>query len=62
VPAVDGEQRSRDVAGTITAEVQSGLGEPEKEIGALAVFLATPGGHYITGDTFNIDGGRVLRP
>ena len=38
------------------------LGEPEKEVGALVVFLASPGGHYITGDTFNVDGGRCLRP
>ena len=38
------------------------LGDPEKDAGALAVFLASDGAHYITGDTFNIDGGRVLRP
>jgi len=38
------------------------LGDPEKEVGALVVFLASPGGHYITGDTFNVDGGRCLRP
>jgi NAD(P)-dependent dehydrogenase (short-subunit alcohol dehydrogenase family) len=38
------------------------LGDPEKEAGALAVFLASEGAHYITGDTFNIDGGRCLRP
>ena len=38
------------------------LGEPELEIGALVVFLCTPGAHYITGDTFNVDGGRCLRP
>jgi NAD(P)-dependent dehydrogenase (short-subunit alcohol dehydrogenase family) len=38
------------------------LGDPEKDAGALAVFLASDGAHYITGDTFNIDGGRCLRP
>ena len=38
------------------------LGDPEKDLGALAVFLASEGSHYITGDTFNMDGGRVLRP
>jgi NAD(P)-dependent dehydrogenase (short-subunit alcohol dehydrogenase family) len=38
------------------------FGEPELEIGALVVFLCTPGAHYITGDTFNVDGGRCLRP
>jgi NAD(P)-dependent dehydrogenase (short-subunit alcohol dehydrogenase family) len=38
------------------------LGDPEKEAGALVVFLASDGAHYITGDTFNIDGGRCMRP
>jgi NAD(P)-dependent dehydrogenase (short-subunit alcohol dehydrogenase family) len=38
------------------------FGEPELEIGALVVFLCMPGAHYITGDTFNVDGGRCLRP
>ncbi len=38
------------------------LGDPEKDAGALAVFLASDGAHYITGDTFNIDGGRCMRP
>jgi NAD(P)-dependent dehydrogenase (short-subunit alcohol dehydrogenase family) len=38
------------------------LGDPEKDAGSLVVFLASEGAHYITGDTFNIDGGRCLRP
>jgi NAD(P)-dependent dehydrogenase (short-subunit alcohol dehydrogenase family) len=38
------------------------LGDPEKDAGALAVFLSSDGGHYLTGDTFNIDGGRCMRP
>ena len=38
------------------------LGDPERDAGALAVFLASEGGHYLTGDTFNIDGGRCMRP
>jgi NAD(P)-dependent dehydrogenase (short-subunit alcohol dehydrogenase family) len=38
------------------------LGDPEKDAGALVVFLASEGAHYLTGDTFNIDGGRCLRP
>jgi NAD(P)-dependent dehydrogenase (short-subunit alcohol dehydrogenase family) len=38
------------------------LGDPEKEAGALAMFLASEGAHYITGETISIDGGRVLRP
>jgi NAD(P)-dependent dehydrogenase (short-subunit alcohol dehydrogenase family) len=38
------------------------FGDPEQDAGALAVFLMTPGAHFFTGDTFNLDGGRVLRP
>jgi len=38
------------------------LGDPEQDAGALVVFLASEGAHYLTGDTFNIDGGRCLRP
>jgi NAD(P)-dependent dehydrogenase (short-subunit alcohol dehydrogenase family) len=38
------------------------LGDPEKDAGALVVFLASEGAHYMTGETFNIDGGRVMRP
>lgn len=38
------------------------FGDPEKDAGSLVVFLMSDGAHYITGDTFNIDGGRCLRP
>ena len=38
------------------------LGDPEKDAGSLAVFLASEGAHYLTGETFNIDGGRCMRP
>jgi NAD(P)-dependent dehydrogenase (short-subunit alcohol dehydrogenase family) len=38
------------------------FGDPEKDAGSLAVFLMTEGAHFFTGDTFNLDGGRVLRP
>jgi NAD(P)-dependent dehydrogenase (short-subunit alcohol dehydrogenase family) len=38
------------------------LGDPEKDAGALVVFLASEGGHYITGETISIDGGRYMRP
>jgi NAD(P)-dependent dehydrogenase (short-subunit alcohol dehydrogenase family) len=38
------------------------FGDPEQDAGSLAVFLMTPGAHFFTGDTFNLDGGRVLRP
>jgi len=38
------------------------LGDPEKDAGSLVVFLASEGAHYLTGETFNIDGGRCMRP
>ena len=38
------------------------LGDPEKDAGAFAVFLATPGAKYFTGQTFNINGGQNMRP
>ena len=38
------------------------LGDPEKDAGSLVVFLASEGAHYLTGETFDIDGGRCLRP
>jgi NAD(P)-dependent dehydrogenase (short-subunit alcohol dehydrogenase family) len=38
------------------------LGDPEQDAGSLVVFLASPGAHYLTGETFNIDGGRCMRP
>ena len=38
------------------------LGDPEADAGELVVFLASPGAHYLTGETFNIDGGRCMRP
>lgn len=34
------------------------LGDPEKDVGALVVFLAGPGGGYITSRTLHIDGGN----
>lgn len=35
------------------------LGEPE-DVAELALFLASPGARYITGQTFNVDGGLVM--
>lgn len=36
------------------------MGDPEKDIGALIVFLTGPGGGYITSRTLHIDGGRAF--
>jgi 2-hydroxycyclohexanecarboxyl-CoA dehydrogenase len=35
------------------------MGDPEKDVGALVVFLAGSGGGYITGRTLHVDGGRA---
>ena len=37
------------------------LGDPEADAGGLAVFLASPGSKYLTGETFNINGGINMR-
>lgn len=34
------------------------LGDPEQDVGALVVFLAGPGGGYITSRTLHVDGGN----
>lgn len=38
------------------------MADPEKDIGALCVFLASDAASYITGETFTIQGGSGLRP
>jgi NAD(P)-dependent dehydrogenase (short-subunit alcohol dehydrogenase family) len=38
------------------------LGDPEKDAGAFAVYMASDGAHYFTGETFDLDGGRYMRP
>jgi len=38
------------------------LGDPEKDIGAVAVFLASQDGDYITGMTMMADGGLLMGP
>jgi len=36
------------------------LGDPEGDIAPVAVFLASPGGGYITGQTIEVDGGMLI--
>ncbi len=36
------------------------MGDPEQDIGSLVVFLAGPGGGYITSRTIHVDGGRCF--
>ncbi|MFA7440839.1 MAG: SDR family oxidoreductase [Sphingomonadaceae bacterium] len=38
------------------------LGDPERDAGPLAVFLASPGSDYITGSTFMLEGGMHTLP
>lgn len=38
------------------------LGDPERDAGPLAVFLASPGSDYMTGDTFMLEGGMHTLP
>ena len=38
------------------------FGDPEKDIGRVCVFLASPDASYITGQTFELQGGSGLRP
>jgi NAD(P)-dependent dehydrogenase (short-subunit alcohol dehydrogenase family) len=37
------------------------LGDPELHCGSLCVFLASPEGKYMTGMTFDLDGGASMR-
>jgi 2-hydroxycyclohexanecarboxyl-CoA dehydrogenase len=34
------------------------MGDPERDIGGLVVFLAEPGGGYMTSRTLHVDGGN----
>jgi 2-hydroxycyclohexanecarboxyl-CoA dehydrogenase len=38
------------------------LGDPDKDAGPLAIFLASPGSDYITGSTFMLEGGMHTLP
>ena len=51
---IDDEGRRRHLEGIPMRR----LGNPEKDIGALVVFLAGPGGGYITSRTLHVDGGN----
>jgi len=37
-------------------------GDSELDAGGVAVFLASPGGRFLTGETFNVNGGQYMRP
>ena len=47
---------------TIAAVPMGRFGDPEKDIGQVCLFLASPGGKYITGETISLQGGSGMRP
>jgi len=38
------------------------FGDPDRDIGPVAVFLASSDSDYMTAQTFHVDGGQILRP
>ncbi|WP_432187510.1 SDR family NAD(P)-dependent oxidoreductase [Streptomyces sp. Tue6028] len=51
----------------IIAEINKGIalgriGDAELNVGSLCVYLATEGGKYMTGASFDVDGGAFIRP
>lgn len=51
----------------IIAEIMKGvalghIGDAELNVGSLCVYLASEGGHYMTGSNFDVDGGSNIRP
>ena len=55
----DWKSRNPDLAATIESEVPVGyLGEAERDVGPVAVFLASDAARYITGSLVLADGGR----
>lgn len=38
------------------------MGDVDRDIGPVAVFLASPDSDFITGQTIHVDGGQILRP
>ena len=47
---------------TIQAVPMGRFGDPEKDIGAVCLFLCSEGAKYITGETISLQGGSGMRP
>lgn len=47
---------------TIAAVPMQRFGDPEKDIGRVCLFLASPDAKYITGETISLQGGSGMRP
>ena len=50
-------EESRKMLGELAL---SRLGDPEKDIGRVAVFLASDDANHVTGHTLVADGGRIM--
>jgi NAD(P)-dependent dehydrogenase (short-subunit alcohol dehydrogenase family) len=57
-----GEKFPEHMAKSLSNIPAGRFGDPETDAGAFAVFLATPGAKYFTGQTFNLNGGLNMRP
>jgi NAD(P)-dependent dehydrogenase (short-subunit alcohol dehydrogenase family) len=54
------EDYPEEAKGYIAALALGRFGDPETDIGPLAVFLASDESRYVTGQTINADGGQVM--
>ncbi|MGV9384107.1 SDR family NAD(P)-dependent oxidoreductase [Nonomuraea sp. NPDC003707] len=57
------EREHPDVIADILKGIALGrIGDAEQNVGSLCVYLAKPEGKYMTGSTFDVDGGAFIRP
>ncbi|WP_335989424.1 SDR family NAD(P)-dependent oxidoreductase [Glycomyces sp. MUSA5-2] len=66
VASAESERYEREYPEVIT-EILKGIalgriGDAELNVGSLCVYLATEGGKYMTGASFDVDGGAFIRP
>ena len=59
-PAIE-ERVTPEVKAAVEATTSLGyFGDPERDVAPVAVFLASEGSRYVTGQTINADGGRWM--
>src|SRR4029453_11405071 len=57
------EREYPEVIAQIMKQIPLGrIGDAELNVGGLVKFLASPEGRYMTGSTFDVEGGAFLRP
>ena len=54
------EEKDRLIAGITQGHPLGRIGDPEKDIGRVAVFLASEDADYLTGQTLCVDGGSIM--